>query len=681
MSKGEILAPAGSFESLTAAVRSGADAVYLGASSFNARQNAENFDFEKLREAVKYCHSHGTAVHLTLNTLISDKEMKDAVDTAVKSAECGVDAIIIQDFGLVSNVQKVLPDMPLHGSTQMSIQTEYGIDFLSSLGFTRAVLPRELSEKEILNLLEKSDIELEMFVHGALCMCVSGQCYMSAMIGRRSGNRGLCAQPCRLPFKAKGGNGYDLSLKDNSLIPYIKRLSDAGIASFKIEGRMKRPEYVAAAVTSCKNALDNIVDDELDRDLKSVFSRSGFTDGYFKGKIGKEMFGTRSKNDVEASASVLNKLQKLYEKENPKFPISFNIKIRKDEPICLSAKCNGIDFDVFGDVPQIANSRGADFDSVKKQIEKCGGTQFFMDKFECEIDENLFVPASVLNNLRREALEKISNEMSQIKEYIVNEFEAKKNTPHISNNTKVYAVFSSVDQIPDNTDDAEIFLPITENADDLKKLSADKNVGIILPRGLTSNIKAVENKLKELSQAGIKKAICPTVDSFILAKKYGFETVMGLGSNIYNTDCLNFFEKHGADEALVSIELTHKSISELGGTIPRGAILYGKIPLMLTKNCPVRNGTDCKNCKMQSKIKDRKGVEFEVTCSMGYSEILNSYPLYLFDKKSDFNNLDFHMLLFTTEDREQCKEIFKKYNLSSPAEGEFTRGLYYRGSE
>jgi len=682
MNSVEILAPAGSYESLEAAVLCGADAVYLGVSSFNARRNAKNFDFDELKKAIDFCHERGVRVHLTLNTLVTDNELEEAVSVAQKATLCGIDAIIVQDVGLADILRKVIPETQLHASTQMSVQTDEGIKFLADCGFTRAVLPRELSKKEILHLLKMSPIELEMFVHGALCMSVSGQCFMSAMLGQRSANRGLCAQPCRLPFKVNGGTGNDLSLKDNSLIPHIREMAEAGIVSFKIEGRMKRPEYVAAAVTSCRNALDGKKDSLLDNDLKNIFSRSGFTDGYYSGKTGKNMFGIRSKSDVEAAGNAIKNLQKLYEKEEPRTAVTFHIKIKHGEKIRLKVKCSGFEEEIVSDeIPQVARNKSLTEEDVKKQLEKCGGTHYFAESITAELDENIFTASSVINSLRREALSLLSKKLSENPERIINEFNFKKPTLHISEKTKTYMCFSSYSQVPQNTDDSEIFLPIfSENEDFEKLLSENKKVGAVVMRGLSSISDKVKVRLKELKSLGVKKLICPTIDSLSLAKDTGFEIVMGFGSNICNTRSLEFFSSNGASEAIVSPEITAKTINELGAEIKRGVIAYGKIPLMLTKNCPVRNGNDCSKCNKKSVITDRKGVQFEVTCQMGYSEILNAYPLYVFDKKKDFSNTDFFVLNFTTETREECYDIIEKYySSSSPDEMKFTRGLYYRG--
>ena len=312
----EILAPAGSFEAVSAAVRTGADAVYMGTDKFNARLRADNFSDEEIREAIRYCHAHGVKVHITMNTLVSDSELEDAMGVIKRVCQWGADVLILQDIGLASLVKKAVPSIERHASTQMSVQTLSGVKLLEKMGYSRVVLPRECTKAEIENIRKNTDIEIEIFVHGAHCMSVSGQCYMSSMFGSRSGNRGVCAQPCRLPFKVDAGTGYDLSLKDLSVVEHIKEIADMGVVSVNIEGRMKRPEYVAAAVSAVKNSLKGEQDSKMLSDLRAVFSRSGFTDGYFTDNRGKDMFGLRQKQDVvAANNAVLKNLLQLYEIE------------------------------------------------------------------------------------------------------------------------------------------------------------------------------------------------------------------------------------------------------------------------------------------------------------------------------------------------------------------------------
>ena len=301
----EILAPVGSREALEAAVRCGADAVYLGQKSFSARADSRNFDPDALREAVAYAHRFGVRVHQALNIVTFDREFPALKDCIRAACDAGVDALIVQDWGVAAAVKALAPSMPLHASTQMAIHSPEGVRAAGELGFSRVVLARELSREEIAAIRASTSLELEVFVHGAHCMSVSGQCYLSAMLGGKSGNRGRCAQPCRLPFSAgcpgvpKAGEAV-LSLKDLCLIPRLPELAAMGIESFKIEGRMKRPEYVAAAVAACRAALDGREPDLAP--LQAVFSRSGFTSAYFDGQIDRKMFGFRRKEDVEAAS-------------------------------------------------------------------------------------------------------------------------------------------------------------------------------------------------------------------------------------------------------------------------------------------------------------------------------------------------------------------------------------------
>ena len=334
--KFEILAPAGSQESLIAGVRCGADAVYLGGKVLNARRNAGNFNDEELKNAVEYCHARGVKVYLTLNTLCGDGELSAAYNLVKQALTFGVDALIVQDFGIAQMIKSCFPDAKLHGSTQMSVMTPEGVSALKEMGFSRAVLPREMTAQEIAEIRKSTDMELEIFVHGALCMSVSGQCYLSAMIGQRSGNRGLCAQPCRLSFSADNSQSFDLSLKDLSLIRQLEAIGNLGVVSLKIEGRMKRPEYIAAAVCAVKKAIngDYSIKDEIT--LKSVFSRSGFTHGYFMNEMNKSMFGTRQKEDVVAAKDVLKELSHLYDNENPLVPVDIEFECVNNKPVKLT---------------------------------------------------------------------------------------------------------------------------------------------------------------------------------------------------------------------------------------------------------------------------------------------------------------------------------------------------------
>ncbi|MBQ3150680.1 MAG: U32 family peptidase [Clostridia bacterium] len=675
MKKSEILAPAGSFDAFIAAVRSGADAVYLGAQSLNARRGAANFTDDQLKEASLIAKEHGIRIYLTVNTLVRDNETDLLTNVVSTACDIGADALIIQDIGVASLVRK-MSDIPIHASTQMSVHTVSGAKKLQQLGFSRIVVPRELSQKELYDICNSVDVEIEMFVHGALCMCVSGQCLMSALFGSRSGNRGLCAQPCRLPFSVKGGTGHDLSLKDLSLLPYLSELQTTGVASFKIEGRMKRPEYVAAAVTACKSALSGDSDSDIFDKLRRVFSRSGFTDGYYTENRGRNMFGTRLYEDVTAAAPVLSELRRLYESEKPLYRVDFSFACKEGESVSLTASDGTNTVTVTADPASKAQKKAIDEETVKNQLSKCGGTLYYCGNINCTIDDGLFLPASTLNELRRSAIEKLTEHKRQFKR---NRFVpvSQNHTPHKAEKAEIYVRFADENQIPDELDVSKVILPIRSDDNTFKKYNAAAE----LPRMMFGRENAVAKRLEELKNSGVTEAVFGTLDGLAVIQKVGLSPIAGFGSNVFNTSALSELQKMNVKEALLSCELTLKESARLGGEIRRGVFAYGRIPLMITRNCPVKNGTDCKSCRQNGSLTDRKGMEFPVDCRSGCAEILNSVPTYLGDKKEDIKNIDFLLLYFTKETKQECEHIISLFKKGLPFDGDFTRGLALRGVE
>ncbi len=680
--KNEVLAPAGSMECVKAAVRCGADAVYMGTKSFNARARAENFSDEEFKGAVDYCHGRGVKVHCTMNTLVSDSEFFKAKKTIERICENRADALILQDLGVFKLVKETTKGIELHASTQMSVQTVSGVKLLESLGFNRAVLPRELSKSEIENIRENTDIELECFVHGALCMCVSGQCYMSSMFGARSGNRGMCAQPCRLPFKAEGSEGYDLSLKDLSLVENVNELADLGVCSFKIEGRMKRPEYVAAAVIAVKNSLKGEFDEDINEKLRAVFSRSGFTKGYFEGALGKDMFGTRQKDDVTAATNkVLSSLEKLYEKEAARIPVKFFISIIENEPVSLSASAIGKTCFIKDEaIPEKALNKPLTAEGLKQRLEKCGGTQFYAEEIEIDLDEGLIVPASVINNLRREALNELQNQLETVKASNFTDKDIKAPSYTAEKPLKFNVRVASLSQIPHNLENVEnLYIPIDceeKLVEKVKKLPV--NVGIEVPRGIFGAENKIRDYLLKAKNCGISIAYCSTLDGLAIAKDMGFEIHSGFSMNVFNSLSVTVLEDLGVKHITLSPELTLSKITEIGGNAKRGIIGYGRLPLMLTRNCPIRNGKTCAECKGESYLTDRMGIKFPVVCKLGCSEILNSQPIYMGDRLDEIKNVDFITFYFTKEKREMCEAVLDAYRNKKGVKGGFTRGLYYR---
>lgn len=680
----EILAPAGSFECVTAAVRTGADAVYMGTKDFNARLRADNFSDEEVADAIRYCHAHGVKVHITMNTLLTDDEIPEALGVVKRVCGWGADVLILQDIGFAQLVKKAAFDIERHASTQMSVQTVSGVQLLSEMGYSRAVLPRECTKEEIDNIRKNSDIEIEIFVHGAHCMSVSGQCYMSSMFGSRSGNRGLCAQPCRLPFEVEGGTGNDLSLKDLSLVQRIKEIEQIGVDSVKIEGRMKRPEYVAAAVTAVKSSRDGEQNEEILQKLRAVFSRSGFTDGYFMGERSREMFGIRQKQDVvAANNTVLKNLAALYEKEKGTIPVSFCLTVIENEAVSLSASAMGKTCFICDEyIPEKAINKPVAKEGLAERIAKCGGTQFYAKNVEVDLDEGLIVPASVINNLRRRALEELENLIADVKEYSFTDVDVKTPEYRAKAPLKYNIRVAKLSQIPKNLTNVEnLYIPlnIEENlVEKVKKLPV--NVGFEVPRGIFGMEKAVEKLMLRMKNAGVSIAYCGTLDGVALARKHGFIIHTGFSMNVFNTHSVQTLESLGVKEITLSAELTLSQLEKVGGTVRRGIIGYGRLPLMLTRNCPVRNGKTCDECKSGSFLTDRKGMKFPVVCSFGCSEILNSCPTYMADRTYEIKNMDFITFYFTKEPPQMCEAVIEAYRKNKKAAGDFTRGLYYRGT-
>ncbi len=681
--KPEVLSPVGNREMLTAAVRSGADAVYLGLDSFNARRNAENFTVASLREAVEFCHIRGVKVYLTLNILISDAEMKEAIEQTVEAAKAGIDGVITADIGFVQTLHKVIPELPIHASTQMTVHSPSAIKPLREMGFSRVVVSREMSRPELAAFCEEAkaqNMEVEVFVHGALCMSMSGQCLLSAMLGGRSGNRGLCAGPCRLPFEARNGNGYDLSLKDLSLIPYLNELKEMGVSSLKIEGRMKRPEYVAAATAACRQMLDNgFVEENISSALEKVFSRSGFTDGYYTGKLGRDMFGIRTKEDVTAADTVFASLHELYRNDRQSIQLYGSAEIKEGRPITLTVNDGENTVTVSGDIPEKAINRPMDEASVLEKLNKTGGTPYYFENLSVNIDGGLMLRVSSLNALRRDALDKLSALRAKLPE-ITPDYSALKNYEKDYEPKKLKTVIrlDSINQLTEKAGEADLVL-IPINAD--PALLPDKvTFAVELPRGI-SNESYILGRLRLFKEKGIEIAFCSTLAATELAKKAGFKTVSHFGYNIYNSASADYHKEQGSLAVVLSPELLLSEAKSVSADIPKGIISYGRLPLMLTRNCPIRNGLSCAECGRNETLTDRKSTQFPVRCQNGYSELLNSKVIWLADRKSEISGLDFELLYFTDELPERVDEVIAAYRNVAAPDCDFTRGLYFRGVE
>lgn len=652
-------------ESLIAAVRCGANAVYLGTKGINARRGATNFTFEELKQAVEYCHARDVKIYLALNILISDSERELAYKTVEAGLSLGVDAFIIQDLGLAKIIHSHFPTARMHASTQCSVNSPEGFKALEKMGFVRAVLPREMSLDEIKEIRQATDMELEMFVHGALCMCVSGQCYLSAMLGGRSGNRGLCAQPCRLGFSADASRSCDLSLKDLSLIKSINEIAQAGVVSLKIEGRMKRPEYVAAAVSSCKKAIDGEYSASDENTLKSVFSRTGFTDGYFTGER-KDMFGTRQKEDVVAAKDVLKELSHLYDNENPLVPIDIEFTCKANRKAELTATALGKTVTVTGTVPEKAINKPMTKESVETRLAKFGNTQFYLNNITIDLDDGLILPASVINSMRREAVEmldKVEIQPFTQMPYKAEKYKEKDCTPYYT------ARFLNPDSIPDKHPFKRIFIPIWSSDEDF----VDNRAGVEIPRGLFGMEEKLTKRLEHLKKIGVRKALCSNLGAYSLAQKMGFDVYGDFGLNIFNSESAQLF-----NSPILSFEATLEQTNRIGAK-DTGIIGYGYLPLMLTRNCPIKNHLGCSRCT--GKLTDRKGFEFKVKCSpYPCVEVLNPVPVYMGDRQNEIKT-DFIHFYFTDESKNQVEQIINLFKTGGQFDGKYTRGLTYRGVE
>ena len=684
----EILAPVGSEEMLHAAVFSGADAVYLGFSGFNARTGAGNFDADSLKEAVRFCHARGVKVHVALNTTVYGGELASLCDAIRAVAASGADAVICQDLAVATLIGKIAPQLPRHGSTQMSVHTLQGALELKELGFTRVVLARELSLPEVERITRHCGIETECFVHGALCMCVSGQCYMSAFLGGRSGNRGSCAGPCRLPFEAnalpegKPGRLHHLSLKDNSVIDKLDQLQAIGVASAKIEGRLRTPEYVAAAVSACLAGREGRA---YDRDLlKNAFSRSGFTSGYLDGKIDGTMFGVRSEADAELTKKTLPALRELYRRERSRVPVRMKLEIEEGGEKLTVTDADGNKSFAYGDFePQPA--RADPTESLKRSLAKTGGTPFAAENIEVEMDEGpWFVPGSTVNELRREALDALLKKREVLRPWPVQDVELeplpqRTLPPHRT----LRARFERWDQVPEQALSGVeyLILPIAQ-ADRVPREWRGKTL-LELPRVMFGKLEEdTARRVAATQDAGFAGYEVSNIAHLRLCR--GLPMSGGFGLNVTNQVAAQFYADNGLGSVLILPETKDSDISTIAPThagkpVPTGVLVYGHMPLMVTRACPLQNIHDCAHCDKTGVLTDRKAKKFPVRCGMGVRTIYNPVPIYMGDKPGALT-VDYGVAYFTLESREEAAAILDNLRVHAPFEGDFTRGLYCKGT-
>ena len=693
----EFLAPAGSMEALRAAVCNGADAVYLGADTFNARINARNFSAADLQEAVVYCHVRGVKVHLTLNTLVLDREMPRAAELIRLAASCGVDAFIVQDLGMVSLCRQLAPDVPIHASTQMSIHSLEGVLEAAALGCSRVVLARELPAEEIAHICKKSPVEIEVFVHGALCMCYSGQCYLSSVIGRRSGNRGQCAQPCRLPY----GYGrfestrYPLSLKDNCLAGELDELRRMGVASIKIEGRMKRPEYVAIVTRAYRTVLNGgkLTPSDL-QELETAFSRQGFTDGYFRGQTGSDMFGRRQEG--EDTADLFASARATYEQGEPqRISVRFYAMIRRGEPAQLAVEDpDGNLCRTRGPVPEQAVYRSLTPQDLEQQLKKTGGTPYLCTAVRSSLDPDLMLPASAINAMRRDVIAELTAKRGRAAPARLNAYDEPPRYDGIAGEPQLTIAVRTAGQITSrmlSMKPTVLYVPLSELAEhpDLpQRVSVETQLAAILPRVIWSGeLAPVARQLRTVYEMGVRQVLAGNLGQLHIARAAGFAVRGDFGLNIVNSRAMRYLREQGLDSQLLSFELTLPQIRDISKAVPAELLIYGRLPLMLMENCVMKNRTGICACQTGTvRLVDRVGEEFPIVKDPGTCRnvLLNGKKLYLLDKKDALRGMGLWALRlqFTTENPGEIDKVLMDYQGRAVFDaGSYTRGLYSRGVE
>lgn len=698
----ELLSPAGSLESLRAAVQNGTNAVYLGWGDFNARRNAKNFTDEEFAQALTYCHERGVRVFLTLNTLLTDRELPRALETARQACRLGVDSILVQDWGLFDLLRRALPEQPLHASTQMSIFTSGGAVELAQDGCERVVIARECSAEDTAEICSRCPAEVEIFVHGALCMCYSGQCTMSALLGGRSGNRGRCAQPCRLPygFDAPAKKQYPLSLKDSCLAGNLSEMEKMGVACLKLEGRMKRPEYVAVITRIYARLLaaGRKPTAAEQAELEQAFSRSGFTDWYWQGRHGAGMFGVRPENAPEPK-ELFDQARRAYEKDDLRtVPVDLQCRVSADTPCTLTASDGVHTVTVTGVVPEPARNRAVTAEDLSARLQKTGGTAYRVQTVQVEVDDGLSLSASAVNALRRDALAALTAARTAVpvrKEVTpppLPDIDCTANSPQL---TVSVADWSQLSPELLACQPARVYAPLEQMAAQ-NTLTGGVDWYAVLPRIWRDRDEPqLKRWLEQVQTLGAKGVLAGNIGHLSLVRGLSLEIAGDFGLNVFNSHSLNYLREKGLSSACASFELRFAQIRDLKKLLPTEAIVYGRLPLMITENCLVQNGMGCRlsptgvtvppdaPCHAGHVLQDRTGTAFPLLPAFGHrTEVQNSQVLWLADRP-DWKRLglSYARLRFTTELPSDCVQVFRDYQAGAAASGTFTRGLYERGVE
>lgn len=723
----EILAPAGSFDSLKAAVMAGADAVYMGGSRFGARAYAENPEGDRLLEAIDYAHLYGVKLYLTVNTLLKDRELSEELYRYLKPCyERGLDAVIVQDLGVMRAIRRWFPDLPIHASTQMTICGVGGARILKEEGADRIVLARELSLPEIAAIHQETNMEMECFVHGALCYCYSGQCLFSSILGGRSGNRGRCAQPCRLSYDAldasgrvvsqKGENAL-LSPKDICALELLPQIAEAGVYSLKIEGRMKRPEYVAGVVRIYRKYADLYlqkgagayrVEEEDRRELHLLFNRDGFSRGYYEQHNGRRMMALKnlpaSEAEKKAYEELIRTLRRDYVEREKKIGMKGTLTAREGTLLTLKLEAGGICLTVQGDPVQRAQNRPMEAAQLEKQLRKTGNTPFEWDALTVLAGESLFVPVQSLNQLRRDGLERLREAL--LSRWFRKASEAEPAEEERRQKGREFSLHISVETrkqletvlrraaglCESETPLTAVYLEAETLEDCLPEaLAAVRRAGLqsyvtLPPVFRMETAERFERNAGFWRELPADGYVIKNLEEYEFLRRIGWEGKRIGDHNLYtfNRESRNFWREAGLELQTNPLELNGRELRELSAE-DCIQIIYGRYPMMTTAGCIHKTLKQCRKQPEQWTLKDRYQKRFPVKnyCKDCYNVIFNSQPLCLMDQMDELKKLGagIFRIMFTTEGASETENILDDWVQKRCPEGEFTRGHFKRGVE
>lgn len=746
----ELLAPAGSLKTLKAVIHAGADAVYLGGSMFGARAYANNFNEEELLEAIRFGHIHGRKIILAVNTLLKEYELGQLYDYLRPYYEAGLDAVIVQDMGVMEFVKTHFPNLPIHTSTQMTITNVEGARLLKEQGVERVVTAREMSLEEIQRIHDEVGVELESFIHGALCYCYSGQCLFSSIIGGRSGNRGRCAQPCRLSYEVLQGEksltGHHatpiLSLKDMCTLPFLYELADHGVYSFKIEGRMKTPEYAAGVVSIYRKYMDSYLDGSRipveKKDIRALLelgNRGGFTNGYYYHHNDSDMLSGESASHNKSEGVLQDNIRREYVETELKEKIKGKLILNKECPAKIEVQYGKIKVSYQGDMVLVAQNRPLTKEVVTEKITKTGNTPFVFEKLEVTMDDDIFMPVNQLNQLRRGALEAL--EEALLKPYertlpelvktssaetdrqtagkAINEKQISRQSlsqtsgqQPAGSSTEVRVLIEDAEQLlavlkADFVDTVYLDCMLYTRENLIRKLSEDidrvhasgKKAFYVFPfifRQQTSLF--YEKIMPELKKLPLDGIMVRSLDEIAFIKEWGNENwQMVSDSNLYtySNEASEYFYRLGMMQDTIPVELNRKEILRRENSRSE-MIIYGRLPLMITAQCIHKNTLGCMHQPKVLNLKDRYSVHFPVKnfCSECYNVIYNSLPVCLFKEDVTVKKIApaAVRLFFTTETEEEAEQIltiygdiYKNGGILGQLPMECTNGHFKRGVE